>query len=64
MSSSFQWAALYAAKGWYVVPCHGIDEGKCTCPRGECATPGKHPILGSWQTKSTLDEDELGHYFD
>jgi hypothetical protein len=62
--TKFKWAAQYAARGWYVVPCHGSDGDKCTCRNPECATPGKHPVLNAWQHKATIDEDELGHWFD
>lgn len=63
--NEFQWAALYASKGWRIVPCHGMENGQCTCTRGAaCATPGKHPVLGGWQHKSTTDEDELADIYD
>jgi hypothetical protein len=60
----FYWAAQYAAKGWYVVICHGAEGDKCTCKSANCATPGKHPVLNAWQNKSTIDEDELAQWLD
>lgn len=65
--NEFQWAALYASKGWRVVPCHAVVDGHCTCNRGDqcpAQTRGKHPVLGGWQHKSTTDEDELAVFFD
>ena len=38
-------AALhYAKQGWMVFPVHGINNGKCTCGRSNCGSPGKHPM--------------------
>ena len=33
-------ALSYAARGWSVVPVHGIAEGRCTCGRHACPAPG------------------------
>lgn len=40
-------AALeYAARGWAVLPCHSpARTGRCSCGRGDCASPAKHPRL-------------------
>jgi hypothetical protein len=62
--NKFKWAAQYAARGWYIVVCHGADGEKCTCRSAACATPGKHPILNAWQHKATIDEDELAQWYD
>jgi len=62
--TKFKWAAQYAARGWYIVVCHGSSGDRCTCGNESCATPGKHPVLNAWQHKSTIDEDELSHWFD
>ena len=60
----FYWAAHYAARGWYVVVCHGSKDGKCTCNNPNCQTPGKHPVMNAWQHKATTDEDELSAWYD
>jgi hypothetical protein len=64
IDAMFKWAAQYAAKGWYVVVCHGSDGQRCTCSNPDCTTPGKHPVLNAWQHKATLDEDELSQWLD
>jgi putative DNA primase/helicase len=51
-------AALdYTARGWYVIPVHGIDpNGHCTCrAKTDCEQPGKHPILPGGYKSGTTD---------
>jgi len=62
--NTFKWAAQYAARGWYIVVCYGSNGEKCTCRNPNCQTPGKHPIMAAWQHKATIDEDELGQWYD
>jgi hypothetical protein len=39
-------AALgYARRGWRAFPLHGIVNDACTCARGDCSSPGKHPLV-------------------
>ncbi len=45
----------YAARGWYVFPCHSLVDGKCTCG-ASCMSPGKHPIPArGWKDASSDD---------
>jgi len=46
LSSSIIKAALaWARHGGKIIALHGIDDdGQCTCGRGNCKSPGKHPI--------------------
>jgi len=37
------WALHYAEHGWSVVPVHSMSRGECTCGRGHCPSPAKHP---------------------
>ncbi|MBD1542992.1 hypothetical protein G9E11_12195 [Arthrobacter sp. IA7] len=30
-------------RGWKIFPCHSITDGKCTCGKKDCGSPGKHP---------------------
>lgn len=42
--SDLKRAALYYANyGWPVVPLHFMKDGRCSCGRGRCDSPGKHP---------------------
>ncbi len=36
-------ALALAARGWSVVPVHGVVDGRCGCGRAACPSPGKHP---------------------
>jgi hypothetical protein len=46
-------AALdYEARGFSVIPLHGIVGGQCTCRKPACDGPGKHPI-GPWKDRQT-----------
>jgi putative DNA primase/helicase len=37
-------ALACAAQGWPVIPLHSVENGRCSCERGEaCSHPGKHP---------------------
>lgn len=49
----------YSEKQWKILPCHGIQNGRCTCGRthGEPKEVGKHPVINQWNTEST---DEWG----
>lgn len=38
-------ALAYARRGWRVFPLHGIVNGRCTCGRRDCSSPGKHPLV-------------------
>jgi len=37
-------ALIYANRfKWAVLPLHSIENGRCTCGRADCSSPGKHP---------------------
>ncbi len=58
-------ALLYASLGWYVVPLHDITAGVCSCRAGEgCATPGKHPRLGKWPERATVDKGTIAGWWE
>ena len=53
-------ALIYAARGWRVLPVHGIIDGRCTCAAGaRCTAPGKHPAVKDWVNRATCDEERI-----
>jgi hypothetical protein len=49
-------AFAYARRGWQVMPLHEIVGGQCSCGKGSCRTPGKHPRTRHGLKDATLDE--------
>lgn len=50
-------AALeYAKRGYPVFPLHSIVNGRCSCGRRVCHSPGKHPRTTSGYKEATTDE--------
>ncbi len=57
-------ALAYAARGWPVFPCHALDEaGRCTCSRGDCRSPGKHPRTANGVLDATTREHVIERMF-
>lgn len=43
-------AALdYLSLGFSVIPVHSVKDGRCTCERVTCSSPGKHPCVETWR---------------
>jgi hypothetical protein len=67
MSRSFEHALLYANFGWAVLPIHAVQDGQCTCGRGDCLSPGKHPRTLRGVKDATRDEEMIrswwGHLY-
>ena len=60
-------ALEYAAKGWPVLPLHGIDpDGNCTChdPGGPGCVPGKHPSCRHGVHDATTDTAVIALQFE
>ena len=55
----------YPNLGWKLLPCHGIDNGRCTCGKThqEPKEVGKHPVLNQWNTESTSDIDKINKWW-
>lgn len=52
-------ALVYASMGYYVFPCFSVVNGRCTCGRAGCNTPGKHPIIRGGHTSASSDPVQI-----
>ena len=53
-------ALSYAAKGWLVCPLYEpLDDGKCSCGRSDCTSPGKHPRTLHGLKEATTDPNRI-----
>lgn len=49
-------AAAYVTKlGWAVIPINSIKDGRCTCGKANCSSPGKHPLVRYGSKEATKD---------
>lgn len=55
MNPHLEAALEYAERGWAVFPVHGIVNGRCTCGRAPCSSPGKHPLVRNGVHEATID---------
>lgn len=58
-------ALMYGSLGWQLLPCFGIENGKCNCgnPHNDSSSAGKHPIISEWPSKSTSESTQLKEWF-
>lgn len=56
-SNLLESALQYAKRGYHVFPCHNIKEnGQCSCEKGDCKSPGKHPATKNGYHDATTNE--------
>ncbi|MFG6599097.1 MULTISPECIES: bifunctional DNA primase/polymerase [unclassified Sulfitobacter] len=63
MTTTLEYALRYASQGWAVFPVHGIVEGRCTCGKLDCTSPGKHPILPGGFKVASKDPETIQHWW-
>src|SRR5215510_16124566 len=56
-------ALAYAARGWPVFPCHGMQDGQCTCSGKPNCTPGKHPLTAHGFEDATTDPKQIDRWW-
>jgi len=51
-------------RGWGVIPLHTAHDGRCSCRRAECSSPGKHPRI-RWQRfeRERPSEDQVAAWW-
>lgn len=57
-------ALTSAARGWAVIPLHGIRaDGGCTCGNPTCTSPSKHPRTANGLHDATTDEETIRQWW-
>jgi RecA-family ATPase len=51
------YALEYAGRGWAVLPLHSVANGRCSCQKADCQSPGKHPLNTNGVTGATTDRE-------
>ena len=58
MTAQLDAALEYHARGWCVIPAYHVRQGRCTCPKTNCTSAGKHPRLTTWKEYQTARPSE------
>lgn len=53
----------YAARGWPVFPLHAVQDGRCTCGKADCQSPGKHPRPPRGLLDASTDADTIRQWW-
>ncbi|QIZ07629.1 DNA primase [Priestia megaterium] len=57
-------ALTYACKlNWAVFPLHSIQDGRCTCLKKDCKSPGKHPRITGGFKSATTDKLKINEWW-
>lgn len=56
-------AHTYAQRGWAVLPLHSIRDGRCTCGRADCPSPGKHPRTKGGVKDATTSRESIHEWW-
>ena len=62
-SELLQASLTYASFGWAVFPTHSIRDGKCTCGKPDCSSPGKHPLTRHGFKDATTDPEVIRRWW-
>ena len=63
MFSKLAAARQYAARGVRVFPAESIKDGRCTCAKADCGSPGKHPKIKGWQEAATTNSEQIDRWW-
>src|SRR6478735_6130052 len=56
-------ALAYSSRGWLVVPLHNPKQGKCSCRKQSCSSPGKHPRTEHGLKNGSKDPSQIEQWF-
>jgi len=48
---------------WRIFPCHSIVEGRCSCGKNDCGSPGKHPRTKGGFKDATDDPEQIERWW-
>lgn len=57
------WALRYARAGLRVLPIHWLIDGRCSCGRVDCTSPGKHPLVPHGKDDASNELDVVGAWW-
>jgi putative DNA primase/helicase len=63
---TFECAQYYISREWYVIPLVTIIDGKCSCGKAKCTSPGKHPhakLAPKGAKNATIDSEKVQKWF-
>jgi hypothetical protein len=63
-SDVLKWARFYVQQRWHVVPLHTIKDGKCSCGKSDCESPGKHPRTKHGFKDGSIDPAQITEWFE
>jgi KaiC/GvpD/RAD55 family RecA-like ATPase len=52
-------ALIYIEAGFSIIPLHWIAKNKCSCGRGDCASPAKHPVTQHGLKDASNNPDQV-----
>lgn len=56
-------ALAYFFEDWPVFPVHSVVDGRCTCGRDDCTSPGKHPRTRNGLVDATNDPGQIQQWW-
>lgn len=56
-------ALEYANRGWHVFPLRSPVNGGCSCTKGDCQSPAKHPRTPNGLNDATIDQRAITEYW-
>lgn len=56
-------ALEYIKFGWKVLPLYTVINGRCTCGKSDCSSPGKHPTTANGVKDASGDEADIRRWF-
>lgn len=57
-------AQAYIRRAWRVIPLHSVTQGRCSCRRPDCSSPGKHPTTPKGLHSASTDLAVVNAWWD